>query len=85
VYREAHRLGPPASDVALFNLGQCHEMLDQAEPAMDAYAELLQIDPLAISAAERIAAIAAEFGGRYRGWADAILGSLQTIETNRAA
>jgi tetratricopeptide (TPR) repeat protein len=85
VYREAHRLGPPASEVALFNLGQCHEMLDQAEPAMDAYAELLEIDPLAISAAERISSIAAEFGGRYQIWADAILGSLQTIETSRAA
>ena len=79
VYREAHRLGPPASAVALFNLGQCHEMLDQAEPAMDAYAELLQFDPLAISAAERIASIASDHGGRYAGWADAILGSLTAM------
>ena len=82
VYREAHRLGPPASAVALFNLGQCHEMLDQAEPAMDAYAELLQLDPLAISAAERIASIAADHGGRYTGWADAILGSLTALRAD---
>ncbi len=82
VYQEAHRLGPPASAVALFNLGQCHEMLDQAEPAMDAYAELLQLDPLAISAAERIASIAAEHGGRYAGWADAILGSLTAMRAS---
>ncbi len=83
VYLEAHRLGPPASAVALFNLGQCHEMLDQAEPAMDAYAELLQLDPFAISAAERIASIAAEHGGRYTGWADAILGLLCTMRRGR--
>ncbi len=85
VYREAHRLGPPASEIALFNLGQCHEMLDEAEPAMDAYAELLQLDPWAISAAERIAAIAAERGSRYQAWAQALLASLEALRATRSA
>lgn len=84
VYREAHRLGPPASEIALFNLGQCYEMLDEAEPAMDAYAELLQLDPYAISAAERIAAIAAE-RGRYQGWAQVLLASLEGLRTTAHA
>ncbi len=84
VYREAHRLGPPASEVALFNIGQCYEMLDQAEPAMDAYAELLQLDPFAISAAERLAAIAASHGGRYQTWASAMLDSLSDMQAKQA-
>ena len=79
VQREAHRLGPPSSEIALFNLGQCHEMLDEAEPALDAYAELLQIDPYAISAAERVASIAAERGSRCQGWAQALLDSLEHL------
>ncbi len=78
-YREAHRLGPPSSEIALFNLGQCHEMLDEAEPALDAYAELLQIHPYAISAAERIVSIAAERGSSYQSWAQALLASLEQL------
>ena len=84
VYREAHRLGPPASEIALFSLGQCHEMLGEVEPAMDAYAELLQLDPYAISAAERVAAMAAE-RGRYQGWAQALLASLEALRTTTHA
>lgn len=76
VYREARRLGPPASQIALFNLGQCYEMLDEAEAAMDTYAELLELDPFAISAAERLASIAEEVGGRYRAWSASILNAL---------
>ncbi len=73
VYQEAHRLGPPAMVLALFNQGQCHEMLDQAEPAMDCYAEALQIDPGAVTAARRLASLVHVYGGRYQAWVGSAL------------
>ena len=82
-YREAYRLGPPSSRVALFNLGQCYEMLSQAEHAMDAYAELLELDPYALSAAERITSIAGDRGGRYRNWAETILSTLTKYQSTK--
>lgn len=82
VFREAHRLGPPAMLLALFNQGQCHEMLDQAEPAMDCYAEALQIDPGAVTAARRLASLAEAYGGRYRAWATSTLAAFAQADAS---
>ncbi len=76
VYRQAVRLGPPCSEIALFNLGQCLEFLGDSDAACDCYVELLDLDPLAISAAERLHSLAAP-DGVYSVWAAEHLDALQ--------
>lgn len=51
----AARLAPPHADEASFLLGQCFEKLDSPAEATDAYLATLRVDPLAISAVERLA------------------------------
>jgi tetratricopeptide (TPR) repeat protein len=74
-YRWAARLGPPATATAWFMAGQCLEQLNAATDAADCYLHALNCDPLSISAAERLGAVAgaadwqivAEWSQRYAG------------------
>ncbi len=56
-YRSAAELGPPGTAIAWFMAGQCYESLDDPEHASDCYLATLRVDPLGISAAERLADI----------------------------
>ena len=53
-YRSAAELGPPGTAIAWFMAGQCYESLDDPEHASDCYLATLRVDPLGISAAERL-------------------------------
>jgi tetratricopeptide (TPR) repeat protein len=55
---EASRLSPPHADESLHLLGQCHEHEDSPDEAIAAYLGVLRVDPLAISAVQRIADLA---------------------------
>jgi tetratricopeptide (TPR) repeat protein len=55
---EAARLAPPHADEAMFLLGQCYEKEDSPDAAIGAYLSVLRVDPLAISAAKRLADLA---------------------------
>ncbi len=59
-YRRAARLAPPGREIAWFMAGQCLEVLDDLESACDAYLTALQADPLGISAAEQLEAVATQ-------------------------
>lgn len=61
-YRRAARLAPPGREIALFMAGQCLEVLDDLDSACDAYLGALQADPLGISAAEQLEAVATQLG-----------------------
>lgn len=61
-YRTAARLGPPGTAIAWFMAGQCHEALDELDLAAGAYLAALKIDPEAITAAERLRAVARRLG-----------------------
>lgn len=61
-YRRAARLAPPGREIAWFMAGQCCEALDDPESACDAYLSALQADPLGISAAEQLEAVASQLG-----------------------
>jgi tetratricopeptide (TPR) repeat protein len=58
-YRQAARLAPPGEEEALFMAGHCCERRDDLEGALDAYLGALRVDPLGISAAERLEHVAA--------------------------
>jgi tetratricopeptide (TPR) repeat protein len=62
VYLSAARLGAPEAEAAWFMAGQCYEALGAPERACDAYLTALRYDPLGISAAERLAAVADRIG-----------------------
>ena len=53
-YGRAALLGPPATPVALFMMGQLFERLGQREAAALSYLQTLRIDPCGYSAAERL-------------------------------
>jgi tetratricopeptide (TPR) repeat protein len=55
---EAARLAPPHADEAMFLLGQCYEKEHSPDEAIGAYLSVLRVDPLAISAAQRLADLA---------------------------
>jgi tetratricopeptide (TPR) repeat protein len=57
-YRTAARFGPPATEAALFMLGQCLEQLGDSEAARDAYLHALDLDPLGVSSLEQLAGLA---------------------------
>jgi tetratricopeptide (TPR) repeat protein len=61
-YRKAVRFGPPGTEIAWFMAGQCYEALGEPEAAADAYLAALDVDPLAISAAQRLAELAPGLG-----------------------
>ena len=52
---EAARLAPPHADEAMFLLGQCYEKEHSPDEAIFAYLSVLRVDPLAISAVQRLA------------------------------
>lgn len=54
-YRKAVRYAPPGGEIAWFRVGQCLEALGELEEAIDAYLSSLAIDPLGISAVQRLA------------------------------
>lgn len=61
-YRHAARLAPPGREIAWFMAGQCLEALDDLESACDSYLNALLADPLGISAAEQLEAVASQLG-----------------------
>ncbi|MET1027661.1 MAG: hypothetical protein ABWY00_10870 [Dongiaceae bacterium] len=69
-FRQVARLGPLGTEIALFNLGQCLELMDDDEAALDAYLSCLAVDPLGIGAAERIRELTAHRqGSLHPDWA----------------
>ena len=79
-YREAVRFGPPGTEIAWFMAGQCCEALDDPEQAADAYLAALDVDPLAISAAQRLAELAPGLDPIIGQWAQARVQDLQIME-----
>jgi len=78
---QAARLAPPHADEAMFLLGQCHEKLDSPDAAIDAYLNVLRVDPLAISAAERLADLTATHARTaLRDWVTGYLNHLSSLE-----
>ena|SRR5882724_6452151 len=85
-YRKAARFGPPGTEIAWFMAGQCCEALGDQEAAIDAYLAALDIDPLAISAAERLAELAPGMGSvDLAAWAQAKAAALAAQAAGDAA
>ena len=85
-YRLAVRFGPPGTEIAWFMIGQCLEALDEPEHACDAYLASLDLDPLAISAAERLSEVAAKGGSPdLAAWARARVATLTSVEATSQA
>lgn len=61
-YRSAAWFGPPGTEIAWFMVGQCHEALGEPELACSAFLASVELDPMAISAAERLAELAPRIG-----------------------
>ena len=57
-YRWATRLAPPGEEIAWFMLGQCYESNGERDTAFDAYMQAMRLDSGAVSAAQRIDALA---------------------------
>jgi tetratricopeptide (TPR) repeat protein len=58
-YTKAAHYGPPGTDVARFMMGQCYEMLEEPDRAVDSYLLCLKLDAQAVSAVERLVELAA--------------------------
>jgi tetratricopeptide (TPR) repeat protein len=54
-YRQALRYSPPGAARALYSIGQCEEILGDAEAAADCYVAALDHDPLGVGAANALA------------------------------
>lgn len=77
-YRQAARFAPPGAEIALFMAGQCLEQLGDLRAAAEYYERSLGADPQAISAAQRLLAVARALGdGPTANWADSTLRALQ--------
>jgi hypothetical protein len=61
-YTKAAHYGPPGTDVAPFMMGQCYEILEESEKAVDSYLLCLQLDAWAVSAVERLSELASTGG-----------------------
>lgn len=61
-YRTAIMVGSHKTEIAHFMLGQCYEALDHPEMARDEYLSALKLDPLGLSAAERLVDVAEQLG-----------------------
>jgi tetratricopeptide (TPR) repeat protein len=78
---EAARLAPPHADEAMFLLGQCYEKEDAPDEAIGAYLSVLRVDPLAISAAQRLADLAqVHERSALRDWVAGYLDHLLSLE-----
>jgi tetratricopeptide (TPR) repeat protein len=78
---EAARLAPPHADEAMFLLGQCYEKEQSPDEAISAYLSVLRADPLAISAAQRLAGLAGvQDRPALRDWAAGYLDHLLSLE-----
>jgi tetratricopeptide (TPR) repeat protein len=82
-YRMAVRFGPPGTEIGWFMAGQCLELLDRREEACDAYLAALAIDPLAISAAERLSELASGLSADVGAWARTTAESLRQLKAER--
>src|SRR6202040_2951301 len=81
LYRSAAELGPPGTAIAWFMAGECYESLGDLEHACDCFLSTLRIDPLGISAAERLAQLTKRVGNRALSrWAELRLVELQRQE-----
>lgn len=63
-YTTATSLGPPATKVAQFMLGQCYETLGELESACHSYLSTLKMDNNHIKAAERLTIVANHLGNK---------------------
>lgn len=78
-YRQAVRFAPPGEEVAHFMIGQCYESMDDLHSALDAYMAALRVDPLGISAAERLADVASRLGQKQaHAWAVYLLEQIRS-------
>lgn len=84
-YRNSARYAPPGGEVALFMAGQCLEALDEPQLACDSYLAALSIDPLGISAVERIVALAPSLGSDpIEKWSRQRLAELERLRLSAA-
>ena len=74
-YRRASLLGPPETPAARFMMGKHLEVLGWKEAAADCYLQVLQVDPLGYSAAQRLYDLT-----RALGWSAMANWSLERIE-----
>jgi len=80
-YLTSARLAPPGREIAMFMAGQCLEAIDDREAACDAYLESLRVDPLGLSAAERLGQVSTELGNMsIAAWATA---QFETLRRHR--
>jgi tetratricopeptide (TPR) repeat protein len=84
-YRSSAELGPPGTAIAWFMAAQCYESLDDPEHTSDCYLASLRVDPLGISAAERLAEITKLTGNAsVNQWAEMRLQELRQQEQAKA-
>ena len=74
-YRRASLLGPPGTPAARFMMGKHLEALGWKEAAANCYLQVLQVDPLGYSAAQRLHDLA-----RSLGWSAMANWSLERVE-----
>jgi tetratricopeptide (TPR) repeat protein len=78
---QAARLAPPHADEAMFLLGQCYEKEGSPDEAISAYLNVLRFDPLAMSAAQRLADLAERHERpALRAWVTGYLNHLLSFE-----
>lgn len=83
-YRSAAELGPPGTAIAWFMAAQCYESLNDLDHASDCYLATLRVDPLGISAAERLSEITRLTGNTaVNRWIEIRLQELQRQEQGR--
>jgi len=81
-YRVAAHYGPPATEVALFMLGQCLEKLGNLHAARDAYLSALELDPLGVASLEQLVSVAKTLDDYVVAqWALGRLEALGTVES----
>jgi tetratricopeptide (TPR) repeat protein len=80
-YGRAAELGPPGTAVAWYMAGQCYEKLSRLEHACDCYLSALRVDPLGISAVERLVEVSEHIGNHAAArWAKSRLEELKQQE-----
>jgi tetratricopeptide (TPR) repeat protein len=80
-YCDSARFSPPGREIAMFMAGQCYEELGDLESACDAYVAALETDPLGISTAERLEAVADRMGcAALLEWVRSLLAGLRELQ-----
>lgn len=84
-YRSAAELGPPGTAIAWYMAGECYETLGDLDHACDCFVSALRIDPLGISAANRLADLTKRTGNpALNCWAELRLGELKRYQSERS-